>query len=81
MRVGGAYTLSLVDVGVVFAGVVLAVLHVFLWVQVAGPSRVDVTNMLMEAVDATGVSLTPTNHRRQSAALLQVPDIHPKVML
>ena len=32
VRVGGAYTLSLVDVGIVSAGVVLAALHVLLWV-------------------------------------------------
>ena len=47
----------------------------------AGPSGVDVINMLMEAVEVTGVFLTSTNHEKQSAALLQVPDIHSKVML
>ena len=48
----------------VFAGV-----SVLLWVWVAGPSRVDVTTMLMEALEVTGVSLTSINHERQSAAI------------
>ena len=47
VRVGGVFTLSLVDVVIASAGVVLAVLCVLLlvWVWVAGPSGVDVTNM------------------------------------
>ena len=35
----------------------------------------------MEVLEVTGVSLTFTNAERQSAALLQAPDIHSKVML
>ena len=81
MRVGGAFTLSLVDVGVVSVGVVLAVLFVLLWVWVAGPSGVDVTNILIKVVGVAGVSLTSTNHERQSAALLWAPDIHSNGML
>ena len=45
-------------------------LHVLLPVQVAGPSGVDVTNILIEAEGVAGVSLTSTNCERQSAALL-----------
>ena len=81
MRVVGAFTLSLVDVAVVSAGVVLAVLYVLLWVQVGGPCGVVVTNMLIKAVGVAGVSLTFTNHERQSAALLQAPDIHSNLIL
>ena len=62
-------------------GVVLAVLHVLLWVWVAGPSGVDVSNMLIKAVVAVGVSFTYTSHEGQSAALWQAPDIHSNVML
>ena len=47
----------------------------------AGPSEVDVTNMLIEAMEIVGVSLISTNHDRQSAALWWVPDIHSNVML
>ena len=46
-----------------------------------GLSGVDVFTMLMEALAVTGVSLTSTNHDKLSAALLQAPDIHLKVML
>ena len=82
MRGGGAFTLSVVDVVLTFVGyVVLVGLCVLLQVWVAGPSGVDVTNLLMEAVEVTGVSVTSTNHERQSAALLWAPDIHSKVML
>ena len=82
VRGGGAFTLSLVDVVVVsVGGLVLAVLHVLLWVQVAVPSGVDVTSMLIETVGIAGVSLTSTNHERQSAALLQAPNIHSNAML
>ena len=82
MRVGGAFTLSVVDVVVTFVGGMVSVgLHVLLWVQLAGPSGVDVTNMLIEAVVVPGVSLISTNHERQSAALLSAPDIHSNVML
>ena len=37
MRVGGAFTLSLFDLVITSAGVVLAVLHVLLWMWVAEP--------------------------------------------
>ena len=74
--------LSLVDVVIGSVGaVVSAVLHFLLCVQVAGPSGVDVTNMLIEPVGVAGVSLTSTNHDKQSAALLQALDIHSNVML
>ena len=78
MRVEGALTVPVfnVDVDLTSAGV-----SVLLQVWVAGPSRVDVTTMLMEALEVTGMSLTPTNHDKQSDALLQAPDIHSKVML
>ena len=73
MRGGGAFTLSLGDVVVGSLGaVVSAVLCILLWNWVAGPSRVDVTNLLIEAVGVAGMSLTSTNYDRQSAALLQV---------
>ena len=62
-------------------GVVSVELHVLLWVQVAGPSGVDVTNMLIEGEGFVGVSLTLTNHERQSTALMWAPDIHSNVML
>ena len=68
MRVGGAFTLSLVNVGVVSVGLVVAVLHVFLQVQMAGTSGVDVTNILIKSVGVAGISLTSTNHESQSAA-------------
>ena len=51
---------------------------VLLWV--AGPSRVDITSMLMEALEVTGMSLTSTSHERQSATLLWAPDIHSRVI-
>ena len=67
----------MVDVVVTSVGGVVSVgLCVLLQVQVAGPSGVDVTNMLMEAVEITRVSLTSTNCERHLAALLQAPDIH-----
>ena len=75
------FTLSLVDAGLVSVGVVLAVLHVLLWVQVAGSSGVDVTNILIKAVGVSGVSLTSANHEWQSAALLWVPDFHLNLIL
>ena len=62
-------------------GMVSVGVSVLLWVWMVGPSRVDVNTMLMEALEGTGVSLTSTNHDRQSAALLQDPDIHSEVML
>ena len=37
--------------------------------------------ILIKAVGVAGVSLTSTNPQRQSAALLQAPDIHSNVML
>ena len=79
MRGGGAFTLSLVD-GVV-GSVSSVVLHVVLWVWVARPPGVDVTNMLIEAVGVAGESWTCTNHEGQSAALLQAPDIHSNVKM
>ena len=63
-RGGGALTLSVFDVdltsvgGVVSVG--LSVLCCRCWV--AGLSRVDVTTMLMETLEVTGVSLMSTNH-------------------
>ena len=50
VNAGGAFTLSLVDVGVGSVDVVSVVLHVLQWVRVAGPSGVDVTNILIEVV-------------------------------
>ena len=79
--VGGAFTLSLVDVGIVSADVVLAVLHVLLQMQLARLSGVDVTNILNKTVWVSGASLTSTNHERQSAAFLQTPDIHSNLIL
>ena len=81
VRVGDGFTLSLVDVVLAFVGVALAVLHVLLWMQVAGPSGVDVPNILIEAVGVVGVSLTSTNHEKQSAVLLWAPDIHSNLIL
>ena len=79
VRDGSAFTLSLVDVVVVsVGGVVLVVLHVLLQVQIVGPAKVDVTNMLIEAVGAVAMSLTSTKHERQSTALLQAPWYQPK---
>ena len=81
VRVGGVFTLSLGDAGIVSAGVVLAVLCDLLLVQVAGPHGVDVTNILIKAIRVAGVLLTYTNWERQSAALLWVPEIHWNVTL
>ena len=69
MRGEGAFALSVVDVAGRSVGDVVSVaLHVFLQVWVVGPSGVDVTNMLTEAMEVAGVTLTSTNHERQSAA-------------
>ena len=77
MRGGGPFTLSVVDAVVGSVGCVVSVwLRVLPQVWVAGPSWVDVTKMLIEAVGAVGLSLTSTNSERQSAALLWAPDIH-----
>ena len=82
MRDGGALTLSVFDVDLTFvAGVVSVGVSVLQQVWVAGPSRVDVTTMLVEALQVVTVSLTSTNCERHSAALLQAPDIHSKLML
>ena len=63
-------------------GCVLSVgVHVLLWVQVEGPSGEDVTNVLIETVGFTGVSLTSINYERQLGALLWAPDTNSKVML
>ena len=75
------FTLALVDVGILSVGVVLAVLSVLLQVLVAGPSGVDVTNILIKDVGVVGVSLTSTNCERQSAALLWAPNIHSNLIL
>ena len=59
MTGGGAFTLSVVDASV--GDVILLGLHILVWVWVAGPSGVDVTSMVIEAVGIAGVSLTSTN--------------------
>ena len=82
VRCGGPFTLSVVDAVVGSVGGVVSVwLPVLLQVWVVGPSWVDVTRMLIEAVGFVGLSLTSTNSERQSAALLWAPDIHQNVML
>ena len=74
MRGGGTFTLSVVDVGLTSVGSMVSIgLCVLLEVQVAGPSGLDVTNMLIESVGVAGVSLTSTNHERQSATFLWAP--------
>ena len=78
---GGVFTISLVDAVVGSAGVVLAVLCILLRLQVVGPSRVDVTNILIKTVGIAGVSLTSINCERQSVALLHASDIHSKLIL
>ena len=73
VRGGGALTALGFDVDLGLtsaAGVASVGVSVLLQVQVAGPSRVDVTTMLMEVLEVTGVSLTPTNCDKQPAALL-----------
>ena len=62
-------------------GLVSVGVCVLLQVWVAGPSGVDVTNILMEAVEVTGVSLKSISGERQSAALLMAPDNNSEVML
>ena len=65
MRGVGALTLSVVDVVVGSVGGVVSVgIHVLLQVQVAGPSGMDATNMLIEAVGIAEVFLTSTNNER-----------------
>ena len=77
-----AFTLSVVDVVLTSVGGVVSIgLCVLLQVWVAEQSGVDVTNMLIGDKEVVGVSLTSTNHERQSAALLWAPDIHSNVML
>ena len=69
MRGGDAFTLSVFDMVLTSVGGVVCVeIHVLLWVQLAG-THVDVTNMLMEAVEVIGVSETSTNHERQVSCL------------
>ena len=46
MRGEGAFTMSVVDASL--GDVVSVGLHVLLWVWVAGPSGIDLTNMLIE---------------------------------
>ena len=73
MRGEGALTVSVfdVDVDLTSAGGVISVdVSILLQVWVAGLSGVDVTTMLMGALEVTGVSLTSINHDRQSATLL-----------
>ena len=82
MRGGGALNVLVFDVDgdlTAAGGVVSVGVTVLLWV--AGPSGVDVATMLMEALEVTGVSLTSINCDKHSAALLQAPDIHSKVIL
>ena len=63
MRGGGALTLSVFDVDLTSVGGMLSVgVCVLLQVWVAGPSRVDATTMLMEAVEVTRVFLTSIDH-------------------
>ena len=82
IRGRGAFTLSVVNVVLTSVGGVVSIgLCVLLLMRVTGPSGVDVANMLIEAVEATAVSLISNNHERQSAGLLSAPDIHSKVML
>ena len=82
VRSGGAITLSVFDMVLTSIGDVVSVgVCVLMWVWVVGPSGMDVTNMLIEAVEVTGVSLISINHERQSAALLWANDIHSKVVL
>ena len=75
MRGGAALTVSAFnfDVDLKSAGGVVSVdASVLLWVQVVRPSVVDVTIILMEALEVTGVSLTSTNHDKQSADFLKL---------
>ena len=82
MRGGGALTLSVFDVDWSSVGGVVSIgLCVLLQVWVAGPSGVDVTNILIETVEVARVSLTSTNHKRQSSVLLHAPGSHSHVML
>ena len=81
VRVGGAFTLSLVDESVESAGEVLAVICVLLQLQVVGQSGKDITNILIKGVRVAGVSLTFTNCEAQSVALLWAPDIHSNAIL
>ena len=53
---------------------------IMLQVWLAGPYGLDVPTMLMGALETTGMSLTSTNHARQSGALLWAPDNHSKLM-
>ena len=78
VRVGGALTVSVFDVdvdGTSASGMVSVGASVLLWVWVARSSEVDVTITLREASEFTGVYLTSTSHDKQSAVLLQAPDI------
>ena len=69
IRGGGALTLSVFDVDLTSAGGVVSVgIHVSLWV--AGPSRVDVTTMLMEVLEVTGMSSTSTNFETVSCLVV-----------
>ena len=59
IRGRGAFTLSVFHMVLTSVGGMISVgVSVLLWVWVAGPSGVDITNILMESVEATGVSLT-----------------------
>ena len=48
VRGGGMFTMSLVNAFVGSAGMVLAVLCILLWVWMAVPSMVDITNILIK---------------------------------
>ena len=55
---------------------------VLLWVQVAGLSVSDLVTAVMRMLAAAALFLgMSTSHDRQSAALLQEPDINLKVIL
>ena len=70
MRGGDTLTFSVFDVDLTTVGGVVSVGEsVLLWVWVAGPSRVNVTNKFMESVEFSRVSLTHTNHERQTAVV------------
>ena len=82
MSGGGSLTLSVFDVdGTSAGGAVFVGVSVLLWVWKVGQFRGDVTTMLMEALEVSGVSLSSTICERQSAVLLWAINIHSKVML
>ena len=72
---GGVFTLPLVDVVVVSAVVISAVLLCFATGAASRTIWGRCNCILINAVAVAGVSLTSTNDERQSA-FLQAPDIH-----